>query len=341
MRAAQLVAHRQIEEVQIPQERDPGPGEVTVRIRACGICGSDLHWWAEGGVGAKVAQYPCILGHEPAGEIVAVGPGVTSHNVGHRVAVEPALTCGQCEFCRAGRHNLCTSATFLSSSGAPGLYREYCTIPAHNADPLPAHFTYEQATLVEPLSVIVHVLEVAPIAQGDTVAILGAGSIGMLAAAVAKHAGASHVYIADQVPHRLAMARRMGAGTAVDIKDFSAAVLDGTAGRGADVVIDAAAKPQTVQAGLAVARRGAQFVLVGIPSQRHMPFDFHLAMSKELRVQTIFRANQGGHRAIELLASGAVPTALLSHSLPLSQTQQAFELLEAYADGGGKVVITL
>lgn len=341
MRAVQLVAHRQMEEVQIAQERDPGPGEVTVRIRACGICGSDLHWWSEGGVGAKVAQYPCILGHEPAGEIAAIGPGVTSHRVGDRVAVEPALTCGTCEFCRAGRHNLCTKVVFLSSSGAPGLYREYATIPARNADPLPASFSYEQATLVEPLSVIVHVLEVAPITPGDTVAILGAGSIGMLTAALAKHAGASHVYIADQVPHRLAMARRMGADTAVDIREFATAVLDGTGGRGADVVIDAAAKHETVHTGFAVARRGAQFVLVGIPSQRHMPVDLHLALSKELRVQTIFRANQGGHRAIELLASGVVPSALLTHRLPLAETQQAFELLEAYADGAGKVVITI
>jgi L-iditol 2-dehydrogenase len=328
-----------MEFVEIPQERDPGPGEVTVRIRACGICGSDLHWWAEGGVGARKAAYPCILGHEPAGEIAAIGPGVTDLRTGDRVAVEPAITCGACEFCRAGRFNLCDRAVFLSSGGVPGLFREYATIPAGNAEKIPPGFTYDQAVLVEPLSVIVHILEMTPVRPGATVAITGAGSIGMLMAAAAKHAGAARVWIGDRVPHRLALARRMGADLAVTIGELPSAVRDESNGRGADIVIDAAAKRQTVDAAIAAARKGAEFVLVGIPSERNMPVDLHAAMAKELRVQTIFRANRNGHQAIDLLASGAIPDHLITHRIPLEQTQAGFELLDAYADGAGKVVI--
>jgi len=336
-----LAAHRRLEPVEMAQERDPGPGEVTVRIHACGICGSDLHWWGEGGVGTRRAQYPCILGHEPAGEIVAVGAGVTDWRTGDRVAVEPAITCGECEYCRAGRFNLCLRVVFLSSNGAPGLFREYATIPAKNAERIPADFSYEKAVLIEPLSVIAHILELTPVRAGETVAIVGAGSIGMLMAAGAKLAGAGRVIIADRVPHRRALALRMGADVAVATEEFAEAVRDETGGQGARLVIDAAAKRETLDAGLAAARRGADFVLVGIPSETNMPVDLHLAMSKEIRLQTIFRANHNGHQAMEWLASGAIPEALITHQVPLEQTQQGFEMLEAYADGAGKVIIRL
>jgi L-iditol 2-dehydrogenase len=340
MKAVQLVAHRRMEMVEMPEERDPAAGEVTVRLHACGICGSDLHWWGEGGVGARRAVYPCVLGHEPAGEIVAVGHGVETHRVGDRVAVEPALTCGACEFCRSGRHNLCTAVVFLSSNGAPGLYRDYATIPAANADLIPAEFSYGKATLIEPLSVIAHVYEMAPVPVGGTVAIAGAGPIGLLAAAVAKAQGAARVMMADRVAHRRALARRMGADEAVETERFAEAVTDATGGRGADLVIDAAAKQETLQAAFAVARRGASLVLVGIPSERNMRVDLHAAMAKEIRLQTIFRANHGSAQAIEWLRSGAVPDVLLTHTMPLERTQEAFEMLEGYEDGAGKVVMT-
>lgn len=341
MQAVQLVAHRQLEPVEIAQERDPGLGEVTVRLRACGICGSDLHWWGEGGVGHRKAVYPCILGHEPAGEVVAVGRGVVSHGVGDRVALEPAITCGECEFCGAGRRNPCLRVVFLSSNGAPGLYREYATIPAANADLIPAAFSFEKATLIEPLSVIAHIVELTPVGPGDTVAILGAGPIGLLSAAVAKTKGAARVWVADRVPHRLRLARAMRADAAYHVGEFAEAVLDETGGRGADLVIDAAAKPATLGAGIAVARRGGTLVLVGIPSEVNLGVDLHAAMAKELRLQTVFRANHGSAQAMEWLASGEVPDVLITHRLPLGETQAAFERLEAYADGVGKVVITI
>ncbi|MBY0503089.1 MAG: alcohol dehydrogenase catalytic domain-containing protein [Bryobacteraceae bacterium] len=338
MRAIQLVSHRRMETVELPEEREPGPGEVMVRICSCGICGSDLHWWAEGGVGERRAPYPMVLGHEPAGEIVAVGEGVAMR-LGDRVAIEPALTCGVCEFCRGGRANLCLTSRFMSSGGVWGLFREYATVPATNADPIPAALSYDQATLIEPLSVILHLFELRPLAPGETVAITGAGPIGMLAGAVARSRGAAAVIVSDPRPHRRALAEKMGAHLAVEPSQFAASVFDLTHGRGADLVIDAAAKRDSLRACFAAARKGADCILIGIPSETNLPVDLHAAMAKELRLQTIFRSNHNAAEATRLLAEGVVGDHLLTHRLPLSQTQFAFEMLDGYHDNCGKIVM--
>ncbi len=341
MRAIQLVSHRQMEAVELPDEREPEEGEVMVRICSCGICGSDLHWWAEGGVGERRALYPMVLGHEPAGEIVAVGRGVNRLRTGDRVAIEPAITCGQCEFCRAGRANLCLTSRFMSSGGVWGLFREFATIPAANADRIPDSLTFDQATLIEPLSVILHLYDLHPIHHGQVVAITGAGPIGMLAAAVARLRGATQVIIADPRPHRRALALKMGATLAVELELFATSVLDLTNARGADLVIDAAAKRDSLRACFAAARKGADCVLIGIPSETNLPVDLHAAMAKELRLQTIFRSNHNAVAATEMLSTGTIPFDLLTHRLPLEQTQSAFEMLDGYHDHCGKIVIGL
>lgn len=328
-----------MELVEVPEEREPEAGEVMVKICSCGICGSDLHWWGEGGVGERKAPYPMVLGHEPAGEIVAVGRGVTHLRSGDRVAIEPALTCGQCEFCTSGRANLCLTSRFMSSGGVWGLFREYATIPVANADPIPDSLTYDQATLIEPLSVILHLYELHPLNPGDVVAITGGGPIGMLAAAVARARGASNIVIADPRPHRREMAVKMGATAAVELDRFVSTVLDLTRGRGADLVIDAAAKRDSLRACFGAARKAAECILIGIPSEANLPVDLHTAMAKELRIQTIFRSNHNAAEATAMLANATISHQLLTHRLPLAQTQAAFEMLEGYHDGCGKIVI--
>ena len=146
-----------------------------VRLRAVGICGSDMHWYKEGGIGASRAAYPSVLGHEPAGEIAAIGKGVDAVHVGQRVAVEPAITCGCCEFCRSGHHNNCVGSIFMGSPQMPGLFREYAVMPQRNVVPIPDAMSFVSATILEPLSVILHILELTDIRLGDTVAVMGAG----------------------------------------------------------------------------------------------------------------------------------------------------------------------
>jgi threonine dehydrogenase-like Zn-dependent dehydrogenase len=223
---------------------------------------------------------------------------------------------------------------------AEGFLRDYVVVPAHNADLVPEQLDWRQATLIEPVAVLVHVYELAPVQVGQTVVVLGTGSIGCIAIAMAKLAGAAEVLACDRVPHRLALARKMGADFAMDAvaDDFLDAVMQRTHGRGADVVYDAAGTPETIQLGLRCAKPGGSFVLIGIPIPAKFNVNLHAAMSKELRIQTIKRSNHKGREAAALLAAAKIPSSLLTHSLPIEQAQEGFELLYNYADGVGKLV---
>jgi L-iditol 2-dehydrogenase len=339
MRSIQLLAPRILEERSMPQPRDPGYGEVSVKIRAVGVCGSDLHWYQDGRIGEFPAAYPQVLGHEPAGEIVAMGSGVHGFSTGDRVVIEPSLTCGHCEFCVKGQHNHCIAGVFMGGPQAPGMFLEYSTVPAANCTLIPAAADYRTATLIEPLAVMMHMLELCEIRAGDTVAVTGAGPIGMLCAAVARAAGAGRVFIADRLAFRLKIALTMGADVAIDTtaQKLVETVLDATHGRGADVVLEAAGSAETVNAAIRMAAMGGTIVMIGILSELNPNIDVHTAMAKELRLQTLKRSNHRAQEALKLL--GRIPTTLLTHSLPLEQTPKAFEMLTNYTDGVGKAVI--
>ena len=318
---------------------DPGPDEVLIKLRSVGICGSDMHWYLDGSIYGFPATYPLVLGHEPAGEIVAAGAGVSGMRAGDRVSIEPTVSCGHCEYCARGQHNNCIKSQFMGSPQLPGLLREYATVPAHNVELVPENFSYTQASLIEPVAVIMHMLELAPIHPGDTVAILGAGPIGLLAAAVARNCGASEVLMADKLPHRVKMAQDLGATAAVPLEKLGQLVGDKTRGRGVDLAIDAAGAPETINAALAVARLGGTFVLIGIPNHAPVGVDLFSAMTKEIRIVPLKRSNHRSKPAIALLGSGAIPEAIVTHRLPVDQAPVAFEMLAEYRDGIGKLAI--
>jgi L-iditol 2-dehydrogenase len=340
MRKVQLVAPQRLECNESPLPAAPRAGEILVKMHAIGLCGSDMHWYKEGGIGHGRAVYPMVLGHEPVGEIVELGSRVTHFRVGDRVSLEPSLTCGHCEWCLAGRHNLCASSVFMGSPHAEGFLRDYVSIPAHNADLVPVGLSWHEATLMEPVAVLVHVFELAPVRHGDIVAVLGTGSIGLITIAMARRAGAARIFAADRLGYRLEMARAMGAGVALNLREasFRDLVMDETRGRGADVVYDAAGAPETIDAGIAAARSGGRFVLIGIPSLLEFPIDIHTALNKELDLQMIKRSNHKGRQAGALLTSGLLPAPLITHTLPLNQAPRGFELLEHYAENAGKIV---
>src|ERR1700730_9924413 len=195
---------------------DPGPGEVQVRVNAVGLCGSDLHSYSEGSVGDTPCEYPMVLGHEPAGTVVKTGTGVTGWAPGDRAALEPALYCYHCEFCRTGHHNVCANIRFLSTPGYPGFFREYVNLPAANLLALPPEMSMELATLIEPMAVALHSMQFAAVGVDDTVAVVGAGPIVLLTVACAKLAGAKRIWAVDHVSHRRELAKEMGADVALD-----------------------------------------------------------------------------------------------------------------------------
>jgi L-iditol 2-dehydrogenase len=342
MNALQLVAPRTLEVAPMPDPRDPGPGEVLVRIRACGVCGSDMHYYLEGGCAGTGALYPSVLGHEPAGEIVELGRGVEGLVVGQRVAVEPALTCGHCSRCRAGYANQCEVSRFMGGVQEAGLLRDYAVVPAHNAVPLPDDVDYATATVVEPLAVLLHSVNLAKLHVGETVAVMGAGPIGLLAVATAKLAGASRVVVGDRIPHRLAMAKKLGADEAVNIDNESVrdAVHDLTGGKGAHVVFDGAGKAESINNAIASARRGGRVVIIGIPSEHHVGVDLWQAMHSELSIHVQKRSNGNDRDALDILRRGEIDASLLiTHRFSLEQGARAFETVAEYADGVGKALV--
>ncbi|MDP2952871.1 MAG: NAD(P)-dependent alcohol dehydrogenase, partial [Chloroflexota bacterium] len=219
----------------------PGPGQVLVRIVAVGICGSDVHFWKDGRIGTRVVERPMILGHECAGEVVALGEGVAAFQVGDRVALEPGIPCGFCPWCRTGRYNLCPQVRFLAAPPTDGALAEYVAHPAALTYKLPAHLSYEEGALLEPLSVGLHAVERAGVRVGDRVLIAGAGPIGLVNLFAAKAHGASQVYLTDIRPHRLELACRLGAEAAIDARETPGVqqkMQEFTEGYGVDIALD-------------------------------------------------------------------------------------------------------
>ena len=344
MQALHLVAPRRMEVREIPDPRDPGPNEVAVRIRAVGVCGSDMHFYLEDGCAGAPAAYPQILGHEPAGEIVAVGADVADLKPGDRVAVEPAIVCGRCEQCRTGRRNLCDHAQFMGGIQFPGLLREYAVMPRENAIKVPPDMSFASAATIEPVAVLVHSMELADLQLGESVAVMGAGAIGLLALQMAKLAGASVVVVGDKVPHRLARAKALGADHVVDVSKDSIgdAAHDLTGGRGVHVVLDAAAKQESINASIQSLRPGGRIVLIGIPSAETIALELWPALQSEATLVVQHRSNGNDHAALELIEAGKIdPASILSHRFSLAEGHRAFETMSEYSDGVIKPLIEL
>lgn len=341
MRLAELFEFRRFRIVEQDTE-EPGPGEVQVRIEVVGVCGSDLHHFSEGRIGGIPTVYPLVMGHEPAGHVVKTGPGVTGWAPGDRAALEPSHFCCRCEFCRKARYNLCADLKFLSAAPHPGVFRDYVNLPAHNLMPVPAELSLEEVTLFEPLAVVLHSMRFAALEFGETAAVFGAGPIGLLTVLVLKLAGARRVWAVEPVAHRREMALRMGADAVIDpgTADPVGQIRADTGGRGVDLVLDCAAKGDTINQSVRATRRGGRMVLTGIPSGSHQTLDIDTMRTEEIAFFNVRRSNDEAHAAVELLRQRRAQVApLLTHRAPLEGIQGGFEMLERYEDGVVKLLV--
>jgi L-iditol 2-dehydrogenase len=342
MLTAQLIAPREFRLVDEPLA-DPAPGEVQVQVGAVGICGSDLHSYSEGGIGDTPCQYPMVLGHEPSGTVIKTGAGVTGWSPGDRAALEPAVYCYHCEFCRSGRHNICANVRFLSTPGVPGFFRERVNLPAGNLVAIPQSLSLEMATLVEPLAIALHSLKFVEPQPGDTVAVFGAGPIGLVTIAALKTAGAGRIFAVEPLAHRRELALHLGADEVIDPCQTDAAkeIVSATGGRGVDCAVDCAAKEHTTNWAIRAARNGGRIVLTGIHSGVLVPFEVSPMRRKELAIFNVRRSNHDSHRALDLLIQRAAWFApIVTHKRPLEEIAGAFRVAGQYADGVGKLVIT-
>ncbi|ORZ16577.1 sorbitol dehydrogenase-2 [Absidia repens] len=327
-----------------------GHGDVLVNIKATGICGSDVHYWLKGGVGSFIVKKPMVLGHESAGIIAAVGPGVTNLKVGDRVALEPGVACRMCEQCKQGRYNLCPEMVFAATPPYDGTLCNYYRHAADFCYKLPDHVTLEEGALIEPLSVGIHAARRSQIRSGHRVFIFGAGPVGLLTAAAAKAAGASHITIADITPSRLEFAKTYCTNSQVLLErpeqgepniEYSrrtaAKILETE--QLSDVVIDCTGAETCVQTAVLLTKNGGSVVLVGMGAAvQSLPIADISA--REVDIKGIFRYCNTYPMAVEMLASGAIDVKpLITHSYSLEDSVKAFEHARDGTDNAIKIQI--
>ncbi len=337
----QGVNHMGFEEVPVPEIREK---EVLVKVDIVGICGSDVHYYQHGRIGDFIVEGDFILGHECAGEVVAVGSAVSTLAVGDRVALEPGKTCGVCEFCKTGRYNLCPDVEFFATPPYHGVFQNYVAHPESMCFKLPDNVSNTEGALVEPLAVGLHASGTGNVKLGDTVVIFGAGCIGLVTLLSCKARGASTVILVDVLENRLAKAVALGATHVINAKtDDVLKTIDAiTGGKGAQVVIETSGSEIAVKQTVDVVKRGGTVVLVGMTANDEVSFNFMKLMGKEGEVKTIFRYRNLYPVAINAIASGAINVKdIVSHEFNFCDTQKAFDYVVENAKDVVKAVIKI
>nr|WP_256476416.1 L-idonate 5-dehydrogenase [Siccirubricoccus soli] len=312
------------------EEAAPGSGQVAIRIARGGICGSDLHYYQHGGFGAVRLREPMVLGHEVAGHVAALGPGVTGLAVGDAVAVNPSLPCGACRHCLAGRANHCLDMRFYGSAmrlpHVQGGFIGHLVCEAARAVALPPGMAPELAAFAEPLAVVLHAARQAGPLLGARVLVMGAGPIGCLAIAAARHAGAQEVVATDLHAAPLLFARRMGADRTIALHEDPEALAPYGLEKGHfDVVFEASGSGAALAAAIQAARPQAVVVQLGLGGD--VPLALSALVAKEITLRGTFRFHEEFALAVEALARGWIdPLPLLSATLPVGEAVEAFEL---------------
>ena len=311
-------------------DKAPAAGEVRVKIAAGGICGSDLHYYHDGGFGTVRIKQPMALGHEIAGVVADVGTGVSHLAAGTRVAVNPSRPCGICVHCIEGMRNQCVDMRFMGSAmrmpHVQGGFREYVTVDASQAIPIASSLSLGEAAMAEPLSVCLHAANRAGPLLGKRVLVTGCGPIGALMEVVARYGGAAEIVVTDIAEAPLAIARKIGASQAINVAKEAKALDPWRAGKGVfDVLFEASGNQAALVSALELMRPGAIMVQVGIGGEMTLPINTIVA--KELQLRGTFRFDPEFELAVRLMGDRLLDVKpLISASLPYQSAVEAFEL---------------
>jgi L-iditol 2-dehydrogenase len=342
MKALVLEEYKRLVYQDVPEPR-MGPEEVLIAVRACGICGSDVHG-LDGSTGRR--RPPIIMGHEAAGVICRAGSGVSDWKAGERVTFDSTVYCGQCAFCRAGRMNLCNHRRVLGVScqdyRQDGAFAELVAVPGRVLYRLPEGLSFEHAAMVEPVSIAVHAVRRASLALNDTAVVVGAGMIGLFIIQALRLAGCGRIIAVDLVAEKLKLARELGAGEVIHAgaEDALAQVLALTNGCGADAVFEAVGLGATVDLAVRAARKGGSVTLVGNLSPR-VELPLQAVVTGELGLFGSCASCGEYPACLEMIARGAIRVApLLSALAPLEEGAAWFDRLYRKEPGLFKVVLS-
>lgn len=342
MKALMLSSYENLEVVHIP-EPACAADEVVIRVAACGICGSDVHGY-DGSSGRRIP--PIVMGHEGAGIIERVGTDVKDYRPGDRVTFDSTVYCGNCEFCKRGEVNLCENRQVLGVSCGDyrrnGAFAELVVVPAHILYSLPHEFPFEEAAMLEAVSVALHGVRVTQMKAGESALVIGAGMIGLLTAQAALAAGCKSVMIADVDAARLKLAEEIGIPDILHLsgQKLVEEVLRRTNGGGVDVVLEAVGRAETVIASIECVRRGGTVTLIG-NIQPEVPLPLQRVVTREVRLQGSCASAGEYMEAIRLMSSGAITVKpLISAISTLEQASDWFSRLHRREPGLLKVIVT-
>jgi L-iditol 2-dehydrogenase len=342
MKSLLLKEYLQLELADFP-EPEPGPGEVLIRVAACGICGSDVHGY-DGTSGRRIP--PIVMGHEAAGIVAATGVGVTTFKPGDRVTFDSTVYCGECAFCKRGEVNLCDRREVIGVSCGDyrrhGAFAEYIAVPERILYHLPEAMSFPEAAMLEAVSVALHAVHVTGDVKGQTLLVIGAGMIGLLTMQAARAAGAARVMIADIDATRLNLASSLGNDGVLNLSgaELTQEILMRTGGVGADVVLEAVGRNETIATAIDSVRKGGIVTLIGnITPKVELPLQ--KVVSRQLRLQGSAASAGEYPEAIDLVASGKIKVKpLITAVAPLEDGPAWFKRLYAHEPNLMKIVLT-
>lgn len=316
-----------IKDIPVPVVKEK---QVLVQVEYVGICGSDVHYLEHGAIGDFIVDGDFILGHECAGTVVDVGKDVNNLKIGDRVALEPGITCGECEFCKSGKYNLCPDVEFLATPPYHGCLMNYIAFPENMCFKLPDSISTKEGALIEPLAVGMHAASQGDVQLGNSVVILGAGCIGLVTMLACKAYGATDITVVDVMQKRLDLALELGATRIINAReeDVTKKIEEVTNGRGVDIVLETAGNKVTIQQTAYIVKKGGRIVLVGLAPEDIIEYNFAKIMNKEVTIKSVFRYRNIYPKAIQAVAKGLIDISkIVTHEFTFEETEKAFDFV--------------
>lgn len=344
MKAALLTSPKTIEVMEVFTPQIINNNDVLIRMKAVGVCGSDVHYFSTGRIGSLVVKYPFILGHEGAGVVEKIGSKVTTVEPGDEIAVEPAVSCGTCSQCLAGRPHTCLNNKFLGCPGQlEGNLSEYLVMSESQCVKLPSNLTMVEGALSEPLSIGLYANKQADYSSGLKIGILGFGPIGMSVLLTSQAKTPGTYYITDKIQPRLDLAIESGAKLAFNPNEVDVvSEVSNAEPEMLDVVFECCGQQDALDIAFDLVKPGGKVVIVGIPEFDNWIFSAEKARRKEITIIHVRRQNHCVEETLELMSQGKLDASkMITHNYKLPETQEAFDLVDQYKDGVMKAMVEM
>ena len=342
MKTVFLTGIRKMEMREVPDPMIVNDTDVLIKMKTIGVCGSDVHYYTTGKIGSQVVKYPFPVGHEGAGQVVKIGRAVKRVKPGDRIAIEPAMSCYECDQCLEGRYHTCRKLRFLGCPGqADGCLSEYIVMPETSCIPISDALTYDQAAISEPLAIGVYAVKQSISMKGASVGILGFGPIGMSVLLPALAQGAKAVYVTDKIPERIELAKKAGATWAGNpAQDDVVSKILKNEPQMLDVVFECCGQQEAIDNGVDLLKPGGKLMIIGIPEFDRWSFPVDKLRHKELTIANVRRQVNCVEPSLEMMEKGIVDVSLMTtHRFKFEDTKAAFDLVTDYKDGVMKAMI--